>query len=290
MKAKKSSKRILEEMLRNELSKEELEEIPNGWDQIGHVLIVNFKDNLSKEAMQKIARALLSINPRARTVLKKGPIKGQYRLPDFEFLAGDKNTETIHRENKCIFKLDPMKVMFSVGNKGERERMAKLNCNGETIVDMFAGIGQFSIPIAVHGNPERIFSIEINPVAYNYLCENIILNKADDKIIPILGDSRTVTPKGVADRVVMGLIGMTRNYISYAFDSFKKKGILHYHEIINVKKGFDSEIERVKNIAREKDFKVKPLLKRTVKHFSPNMDHIVIDFLVEQKKDKSVPF
>lgn len=284
------TKRILQEMLKNELREEELGKMPSGWDQIGHVLIVNFKDTLSMETMQKIAEALLSLNPRARTVLKKGSIKGQYRLPEFKFLAGDKNTETIHKENKCIFKLNPLKMMFSAGNKGERERMAKLKCEGETVVDMFAGIGQFSIPMAVHGNPEHIYSIEINSVAYEYLCENIILNNVNDKITPILGDSRLVTPKGVADRVVMGLVGMTRNYISDALDSFKKRGILHYHEIVNVKKGFNLEVERVEKIADERDFQVTPLLKRIVKHFSPNIDHIVIDFLVEQKKDKSVPF
>ena len=44
---------------------------------------------------------------------------------------------------------------------------------------MFAGIGYFTIPIAVHSNVKKIYAIEINPVSYNFLCENIKLNKVE---------------------------------------------------------------------------------------------------------------
>ena len=81
--------------------------------------------------------------------------------------------------------------------------MSKLG-KGEIVVDMFAGIGYFSIPMAVHSKPEKIVSIEINPESFNYLKENLRLNRVEDIISPVLGDCSTAAPEGIADRVIMG--------------------------------------------------------------------------------------
>ena len=116
--------------------------------------------------------------PEVERIVKLGSINGPKREPDVEILVGD-NTETIHRENHCFFKLDVAKMMWSKGNTTERKRIGTIVKDGEIVVDMFAGIGYFSIPIAVHSKPEKIYSIEINPVSYSYLKENIALNKSD---------------------------------------------------------------------------------------------------------------
>ena len=71
-----------------------------------------------------------------------------------------KKTETINKENGCLFKLDLAKVMWSKGNNNERLRIAKLVGDGETVIDMFAGIGYFSIHIAVHSNAKRSFPLK----------------------------------------------------------------------------------------------------------------------------------
>jgi len=84
-------------------------------------------------------------------IVKLGRISGLKREPDVEVIIGE-GTETVHRENKCGFKLDVSKIMWSKGNTTERKRMSLLPEDGEIIVDMFAGIGYFSIPMAVHSN------------------------------------------------------------------------------------------------------------------------------------------
>jgi len=78
-----------------------------------------------------------------------------------ETIAGFK-TETVHRENGVIFNLDARKVMFSAGNLKERMRMSLFG-KDEFVVDMFAGIGYFTLQMAVHSRPRKIMAIEMNP-------------------------------------------------------------------------------------------------------------------------------
>ncbi|MGZ7048434.1 MAG: class I SAM-dependent methyltransferase family protein, partial [Methanobacterium sp.] len=145
---------------------------------IGDILVLKKEPNDLQELLKL---------PEVKRIVKLGRINGPKREPDVEILVGD-NTETIHRENHCFYKLDVSKIMWSKGNTTERQRIAKIAEDGEIVVDMFAGIGYFSIPIAVHSIPQKIYSIEINPVSYGYLKENIILNDVENVIEPIYGD------------------------------------------------------------------------------------------------------
>lgn len=236
---------------------------------IGDILVLkNEPDNLQE---------LLDL-PEVKRIVKLGRINGHKREPEVEILVGD-NTETIHRENHCFFKLDVAKIMWSKGNTGERKRMSTLAEDGEIIVDMFAGIGYFSIPIAVHSNPAKIYSLEINPVSYGYLKQNIILNKAENIIEPILGDCREFAPKNFADRVLMGYIGNTHEYLDKAVDIVKPGGIIHYHESVPDKLKFERPPQRIIDAAGGRDVEI--LNKRIIKKYSPGVYHVVIDARIE---------
>ena len=213
---------------------------------IGDILVLkNEPDNLQE---------LLDL-PEVKRIVKLGRINGPKREPEVEILVGD-NTETIHRENHCFFKLDVARIMWSKGNTGERKRMANLVEDGETVVDMFAGIGYFSIPMAVHSNPAKIYSLEINPVSYGYLKENIVLNKVEDVIEPILGDCREFAPKNFADRVLMGYIGNTHEYLDKAVDIVKPGGIIHYHESVPDNLKFERPPQRIIDAAKGRDVEI----------------------------------
>lgn len=235
---------------------------------IGDILVVK---NEPKD-LQK----LLNL-PEVKRIVKLGRINGPKREPDVEILVGD-NTETIHRENHCFFKLDVAKIMWSKGNTTERKRIANLVEDDEIIVDMFAGIGYFSIPVAVHSNPEKIYSIEINPVSYGYLKENIVLNKAEEIIEPIFGDCREVSPRNVADRVLMGYIGNTHEYLDAAMEIVKPGGVIHYHESVPDKLKFKRPPTRIIEAANGRDVEI--LNKRVIKMYSPGVYHVVIDALI----------
>jgi tRNA wybutosine-synthesizing protein 2 len=238
---------------------------------IGDILVV-------KEDVEDPSKLLKT--PGVNRIVKLGRINGLKREPDVKVIVGN-GTETIHRENRCFFKLDVSKIMWSKGNTTERKRMSKIAGEGETIVDMFAGIGYFSIPMAVHSKPAKIYSIEINPVSYLYLCENINLNKVDGVIEPIRGDCREHAPSGIADRVLMGYIGNTHEYLDVAMNVLKKGGIIHYHESVPDKLKFIRPVERIEKAASDAgEREVEIINRRIIKPYSPGVYHVVVDAVI----------
>lgn len=245
--------------------------LPKGYKVIGDLAIVKLNDKIA-EFGEKIGEAILESNPRLKAVWREISKEGMMRRPKLELLAGQ-GSETVHVENGCYFKLDITKVMFSLGNQHERHRIAK-ECEGEVVVDMFAGIGYFSIPIAKRA--EKVYSIEINHEAYRFLLENAKLNNV--KLIPILGDSMFVTPERVADRVVMGHI-FCHDFLKVAIKALDRSGIIHYHEAVP-NKILWRPILRVEKACKEMGKKYKILNFRKVKNYAPKVVHIVVDALV----------
>jgi tRNA wybutosine-synthesizing protein 2 len=239
---------------------------------IGDILVI-------KEDVNDPERLLKT--PGVNRIVKLGRINGLKREPDVEVIFGE-GTETIHKENKCFFKLDVSKIMWSKGNTTERKRMSQIVEEGETVVDMFAGIGYFSIPMAVHSKPDKIFSIEINPVSHGYLHENISLNGVENIVEPILGNCREVAPRVAADRVLMGYIGNTNEYLDVAIDVLKEGGTLHYHESVPDKLKFIRPIERIVDAARvaaRGDVEIINI--RIIKPYSPGVYHVVVDAKID---------
>lgn len=236
------------------------------YKKIGEILILDKYDkNTDFEELSK--------KHGVKTIMKINHIQGTKREPVYQILYGSE-TETINKENGCLFKLDLAKVMWSKGNNNERLRIAKLVEDGETVIDMFAGIGYFSIPIGVHANAKQIISIEINPNSYHFLCENIKLNKIDN-ISAILGDCKNETPKYKADRIIMGYVKTTHHYLKTAIGSLNEGGIIHYHETVPEKLMNTRPIER---IIHEADGREVELLKiNKIKKYAPGVEHVVID-------------
>jgi tRNA wybutosine-synthesizing protein 2 len=196
------------------------------------------------------------------------------RKPDREIIAGEGTTETIHKENGCLFKLDAMKVMFSQGNLTEKKRMSKLG-KDETVVDMFAGIGYFSIPIAMHAKPKKIISIEINPVSFGYLKENIALNRVVDIIEPIAGNCAKATPCRIANRVIMGYLD-GQDYLEAGIRALLPCGILHYHEA--VPEAIEGRpVDRIIEVSRKIGRDVEITGRRRIKKYAPGVWHVVVD-------------
>ncbi len=235
------------------------------WSRIGDIVVVNREvDEPSK---------FLEI-PGVRSVVCVDGIQGPMRRPRVRVLAGS-GTETLHRENGCLFRIDLSKVMWSRGNINERARIPQLVEDGETVVDMFAGIGYFSIPVAVHADPLRVYSIEINPESFRYLRDNIVLNGVEDVVEPVLGDCRETAPELEADRVIMGYVGTTHHYLEAAMECLVDGGVLHYHETVPETMKFSRPLRRIERAAHPR--RVKLLDRRTIKKYSPGVWHVVLD-------------
>ena len=237
--------------------------------KIGDILLLD--NNYSKEDFEDLSK-----KHNVKTIMKIDHIQGTKREPVYKILYGNE-TETIHKENGCLFKLDLAKVMWSKGNNNERLRIAKLVEDDETVIDMFAGIGYFSIPIGVHSNAKEVISIEINPNSYKFLCDNIKLNKLNN-VVPILGDCMVETPKFKADRIIMGYVKTTHHYLKVAIDSLNEGGILHYHETVPEKLMDTRPIERIVAQAGEREVEVLKINK--IKKYAPGVEHVVVDAMI----------
>ena len=239
------------------------------WKRIGDILILDSK--FQYDSYQDLEN--LSKKHNVKTIMKIDHIQGTKREPVYNIIYGSE-TETINKENGCLFKLDLAKVMWSKGNNNERLRIAKLVEDDEVVLDMFAGIGYFSIPIGVHSNAKQIYSIEINPNSYFYLNENIKLNKLDN-VTPILGDCKIHAPKYKADRIVMGYVKTTHHYLDVAINCLNEGGILHYHETVPEKLMKTRPVDRIISQADNRDVEILKINK--IKKYAPGVEHVVVD-------------
>jgi tRNA wybutosine-synthesizing protein 2 len=268
----------LREFLREEVTPQELLLLPRGWYILGEIIIVKIPYEL-EHIKGRIGEALLSIYPRCKTVLRDRGIEGQLRQPVREVIAGC-DTKTIHRENGVVFNLDAMRIMFSQGNLRERMRMARFG-KDEFVVDMFAGIGYFSLPMAVHSRPRKVIAIELNPLAFSYLQENIRLNHVDEIVEPILGDCKEMAPSGKADRVVMGFVSTTDRYLKTGIEALRPGGILHYHQTVPSWLYPAAVIDDVTKAARASGRKAEIMQCIRVKKYSPGVLHAVVDARID---------
>jgi len=212
------------------------------------------------------------------TLNDQGGISGVYREPQVEVIFGSSETETIHIENGIRYKLDPRKIMFSSGNLKERQRMATISKNTEIVVDMFAGIGYFTLPLAVYSQPQRIFACEINPVAYRYLCENVVLNNVNGIVEPLLGDNRRVAPKDCADRVILGYLYNPEVFVSVALSCLRNQtGMLHYHARVPFEVIPKQPLAQLEDAVMRCHRSVELVHTEVVKSYAPGINHVVLD-------------
>ncbi len=247
--------------------------LPDKWELFGDVLVLRLDPGLDRYEAEA-ARAYADVLG-AKTVLRDvGGITGELREPVTKTLLGS-DTVTVHKENGVIYKFDAARIMFSSGNMEERIRMAGVRCDGETVVDMFAGIGYFSLPLAVHQRPRKIIACELNPVSHAYLVENIGLNKVERVVEPILGDNRDLAGDGVADRVIMGYVKTTHEFLPTALRLLRDGGFIHYHETCPNDLLPARPLKRVVDAAAGRSVRV--LRFKEIKSYAPGVSHVVVD-------------
>jgi len=283
--SKKQQVKTLEELLEERIPKFMLKNLPHSLDVIGDIAIIEIPTEL-KNYSEVVGETILKMHKNVKTVLSKSsPIKGDYRLRSFDFLSGEKRTFTTHLEYGCKYFLDISKVYFSPRLSQEHNRVASLVEGDEVIVDLFAGIGPFSIPIAKNNPESRIFSIDINPAAVEFLRKNIRLNRVDSNVIPFEGDARPLIKKyftGVADRVIMNLPEKAQEFINVACRAIKPKGgIIHYYEFIqdpdSIGKAQFRFSKRVKQAGRIVD---QFLFAKNIKETAPYQYQVAFDVLI----------
>ena len=258
------------------------------YDIIGDIAIIKpipgFQANVTEGAGKIVA-----VNRHVRTVLRQTtPVSGEFRTRTLEWILGEKKTETVHREHGCQFKVDVAKVYFSPRLLYERIRVARKVAPDETVINMFAGAGCFSIIIAKHSQASKVFSIDINPEATRYMFENVCLNKVAGRVSTILGDSKAIIElhlRARADRVLMPLPTRAIAYMDAAIASLKPKlGNIHIYDFVHAKKGENPLQKTLDKIAsRLSQFELSVIRRdaRIVRTIGPNWYQTVVDLTLE---------
>ena len=269
------------ELLEDELSKEEIENLRTSFDTIGDIVILEIPDNL-QDKKQIIGDAALKFTKRKAIYMKKSAIKGTTRIRDLEFLSGEDDSVTIHKEHGARLKLDVKEVYFSPRLATERKRVMENVKDGEKILDMFCGIGPFPIVIARNKNVD-IIAVDINEEAIRYLNENIKLNKLKGNIETKCGDIREVSKSFNMkfDRIIMNLPGLAYTFLDIAVDLIEDGGIINYYEFSD---SYEQGIKRLKDACSNVEKQVEIINTRKVKSTSPGEWHVAIDGKVRTRK------
>src|SRR3989304_5830945 len=270
------------------VNSEQLTCIHDSYDIVGDIAILRLTSTVNGKA-KTLAETIMDTHNNVRTVqAQTTPVQGDFRLRGLKHVAGENKKVTIHRESGCLFSVELEKCYFSPRLSYERARIAKLVDNDDVVVNMFASVGCFSMVIAKHSNPQKVYSIDVNPIAVQYMRENVKLNRVYGKVVPVLGDAKEIIEKRLrrlADRVLMPLPEKALQYLPYALLALKTSGgWIHYYGFEHVM-GKENPIEKTKAKVAEKleslgvsfDF---PFC-RVVRSTGPNWHQTVLDIKVD---------
>ena len=260
----------------------------SSFDIVGNIAIIK-SPNENPENAKAAANHIMTTHKSVKTVfIQTSPILGEFRVRNLSLLAGENVTTTKHHEWGCVFAVDVEKCYFSPRLSFERMRIARLVADGETVVNMFAGVGCFSIVIAKKAANVKVYSIDVNPIAVGYMEENVKANKVEDKVAPLFGDAKTVITSqlhGIADRVLMPLPEKALPYLPYAVLALKKTGgWIHYHDFEHATGNEDPQDKTKVKVAQKLDalgVGYRFAFSRVIRSTGPNWYHTVADIWVD---------
>lgn len=203
--------------------------VPDKWIRYGDAIVLRLSGHPGEKKIvaSEYAKALGI----SSVYSQEGGISGDLREPSLKLIYG-KGGVVDHTENGIRFTFDPMKIMFSPGNINERVAMMGFPAEGKMIMDMFSGIGYFSLPIAKYQNPALVQCCELNPISIEFLKKNAEINRVSDKIMAFLGDSRRFVPDRQYDIIIMGNFLSTSFFVK-ALSLIGDSGLIVMHHLVS---------------------------------------------------------
>jgi len=282
---RRSTSRTLIEELHDQLPPHLLAAVPRSLDIVGQIAIVELPDELSSFD-ELIGGAILRTCPNVRTVMAKASaFSSQYRVRELRLIAGEDNSITHHKEHGCVFELDVRTVFFSPRLGHERLRVASQVQPGETVVDMFAGVGPYSILIAKRQPKSTVYAVDVNPSALRFLRSNILANRVVANVRPIGGDIRDIASSslsGIADRVVMNLPGEAVFFVKEACLSLKERGgVVHFYSFESPENAGQAAAAKLEQGVQASGRKLSSVLTtRVVKAVAPYRVQVAVDTII----------
>ena len=275
---------MLKKALGGVLSEKESEELFSAFDQIGDIIVIRIPDSLIPKKKIIGEKILEQVSTAKSVFYQSSDVEGDFRTRSLELVAGENRTETEYREYGCRFIVDVEKAFFSPRLSTERERIANLVQNGDIVVNMFGGIGMFSI-MAAKNKKCTVYNIDINPIA-SKLCEkNITLNKLDGKVISINGDAAQIITNQLenkGDRTLMLLPERSDEFLEDAILATKNNGIIHYYSHIHADKKQDAPKLSERHYLEITKVKSEILNSKIVRAVGPRYYQTVVDVKISK--------
>jgi tRNA G37 N-methylase Trm5 len=259
-----------------------LEEIPKRWEKFDDVVLLPRSSFIDKEWMLNgnDIWEIIAYSLDVKRVGRSGEIIGEKRESTVEMLVGEKDW-VIRKENGIKYGYHLTECMFSSGNINERKRMGEVVAKGEVVVDLFCGIGYYTLPILVNSDAKHVYSCEWNDNAINALKFNLKNNNVEKKCSVFEGDNRITTKelRGIADRVLLGLLPSAEKFYHTALNCLKKNGgVLHLHGLSPSDNHEELVIKSKKILEKiNKKYEVGNITINKIKSYAPHWDHLVLD-------------
>lgn len=280
--------RKLDTYLRGQIPDELIPKLPRSFDSIGDIAILELPDILQPFS-EVIGRGIIETNPHIRLTLRRASqVEGTFRTRKVEVMEGSGGTETLYQEFSCRYHLDVSTVYFNPRLSHERMRIARQVMPGESVVDMFAGVGPYSVLIAKLQPKSTVYAVDINPAAVRYLKENAFANTVADRVIPMLGDVKALARKdlrGLADRVIMNLPSEAGTYLSAASQILRDEGgIVHFYSFSLRDLKIDEVLNSFRSIVEAQNRRVESVrFCKVIREVAPNRVQVAIDALLSAR-------
>jgi tRNA (guanine37-N1)-methyltransferase len=262
-----------------------LDDAPS-YERLGDVVIVDEDD---PERAAEIADAVVASDLPVRAVLNRdSKVKGDLRVRDWTVLATTEEagerppTETVHREYGFEYLVDLSAVYFSPRLATDRHRVVEGVEAGERVVDMFAGVGPFTVPMAARG--AEVVAVDLNPAAIEYLRENTSRNGVAERVTAIQDDVRDAAADyaGWADRIVMNLPHSADDFLGAAVTLAGDDCVVHYYDIQHEDDPFGPGDRAIREAATGYDVTV--LCRRVVRSYAPHERNVRLDVRLSRRR------
>ena len=225
-------------------------DIPQSITLVNDIILIS-KFEIPTNQLEEIGRILLDAFSVRAVFIKERETSGEYRIPSWKLIAGWGKPETIHIEDSCWYYVNFERAFFNPRMQGERSRVYINAQKGENILDMFAGIGGFSIRLAKKAR--KITSIDINPHAIELLELNAKMNNVDKIINPINCDATKIVPKlnETFDRIIMDFPAGSLKFLNCALAAARQNTIINLYIFWQAKNKEEALKEVIQIVERE---------------------------------------
>ncbi|MEM0065645.1 MAG: class I SAM-dependent methyltransferase family protein [Sulfolobales archaeon] len=249
------------DLLRGLLPEDVLRRVPRSYQLIGSIAIIHLPEDLLSYG-SLVGEAIARVSPGVKTVYTSTATEGEFRVKRLVKIWGEDLSETVHTEYGIKLCVDVKKVYFNPSLSYEHWRVSEEVRDGEKVLDLFSGIGPYSLHIASKRSA-TCFAVDSNPWAIVYLAKSISLNKLKGRVVPVLSkveEFLELVSERPFSRVIIDLPHRSLEYLSDVLNVLSCGGVGHVYavsgeeppELKPLKSAYLAEVRKVLEYAPRK--------------------------------------